>query len=345
MENTADCDMDIGAPVIIAGPCAAESRTQVMQTALETAALGLQEKGYRVIFRAGIWKPRTSPESFQGIGDEGLEWLQEVQRVTGMEVATEAGTPEQAAKAVRAGIDHLWTGARTGASPMMIQQIADAVTEAQRDGGQLKSLLVKNPMHEDAALWAGNIHRMQKTGLPVTAIHRGCGHKPCWRMAWQLSKMMPDVPMLLDPSHMSGDSRQVQELCRTAASLDYDGVMIEVHTCPSEALSDAQQQIKPEELPQCLFRRQQTDELGWLRQQIDEADDDIWNAIARRMEISREIGEWKRGQRMEVVQPARFRQVQERRLSWAADNGLHEDTVRAITEALHHESIRTQQHD
>ena len=328
---------------LVAGPCAAETREQVLATA--EAVARLRDSGVRVIFRAGIWKPRTSPDSFQGIGDEGMEWLQEVKRLTGLETATEAGTPEQAQKAVAAGIDHLWTGARTGASPMMLQQIADALSVAQNNGGQLKSLFVKNPMHEDAALWAGNIRRMQQTGLPVTAVHRGCGHRPCWRLAWHLRKMMPDVPMLLDPSHMSGDRSKVQALCRIAAELGYDGLMIEVHTQPEKALSDAGQQITPAELPQCLFTPQQTDDLRWLRRQIDEADDDIWQAVERRMDISREIGAWKRGQQMEVVQPARFMQVVERRLQWAEQKGLGEDTVRTIMDALHTESIRTQQED
>ena len=343
--DIAYCVMDIAAPLVIAGPCAAESRTQVLQTAQAIAALGLQAAGCKVIFRAGVWKPRTSPDSFQGIGDEGLDWLAEVRRLTGMETATEAGTPDQVLKAAAAGIDHLWTGARTGASPILIQHIADAVVQAQAQGGQLKSLLVKNPMHEDAALWAGNIRRMQQTGLPVIAVHRGCAHRPCWRMAWQLRRLMPGTPMLIDPSHMSGERRLVQPLCGTAASLGYDGLMVEVHTCPEEALSDARQQITPAELPPCIYSKLPADDLAWLRQQIDEADDDIWNAVARRMDISREIGEWKRGRQMQVVQPERFRQVQERRLRWAAANGLSEDTVRAITEALHNESIRTQQHN
>ena len=335
--------MDTVAPLVVAGPCAAESRTQVLLTAQAIAALGLQAQGCRLVFRAGVWKPRTSPDSFQGIGDEGLQWLAEVRRLTGLETATEAATPEQVLKAAAAGIDHLWTGARTGASPILIQQIADAVIQAQAQGGRLKSLLVKNPMHEDAALWAGNIRRMQQTGLPVIAVHRGCAHRPCWRMAWQLRRLLPGTPLLIDPSHMGGQRSLVQPLCLTAASLGYDGLMAEVHNNPAEALSDAQQQITPDELPHCIFSKQQPDDLAWLRRQIDEADDDIWNAVARRMDISREIGAWKRGRQMQVVQPERFRQVQERRLMWAASNGLSEDTVIAITEALHNESIRTQQ--
>lgn len=322
---------------IIAGPCAAETEQQVL-----TAAAAL--KPLHVIFRAGIWKPRTAPESFQGIGDKGLEWLQRVQQECGLEVATEVATVEQVEKATKAGIDYLWIGARTAANPIQVQALADAI--ARHATHRLKGIWVKNPVNEDAALWAGDIRRMQATGLPVWAIHRGCEHRPCWAMANLLRHEMKDVPLLLDPSHLTGDAQQVATLCQTAADLCMNGLMVEVHPTPKTALSDSRQQITPETFSHILqttaIQDKQDTELKWLRKEIDEADDKLWDAIMQRMLVSEKIGAYKKLQDIAVIQPTRFQEILSRRKQWGKAHGISEPTVEAIMNALHQESIQRQ---
>lgn len=336
-------------PILIAGPCAAESREQVLQTARAIAAMPRPAWLGQVIFRAGVWKPRTSPDTFQGIGEEALLWLQQVQQQTGMPVAVEVATSEQVQKAITAGIDVLWIGARTSANPIQVQVIADSITKAiashhtKNENTPPLAIAIKNPMHDDTDLWQGNIERLLRTGLPVWAVHRGCNHRSCWGMAFTLRQRMPSVPLLLDPSHMSGDRKQVPSLCHTAATLGYDGWMIEVHPTPEQAWSDARQQISPSSLANCLCQPQTADDLIWLRYQMDEIDDDLWQTIAHRMQISRQIGQYKQQRGMEVVQPARFQHILQRRLVWAKQQGLPADTVRQIMTALHEESIRQQQ--
>ncbi len=304
---------------------------------------------YPFIFRAGVWKPRTSPDTFQGVGDVGLTWLQRVKREYGLPVATEVATPEQVRKALDAGIDYLWLGARTSANPILVQTLADAIKENPQS---LKGILVKNPVNEDAALWIGNIQRLQATKLPVFAVHRGCNHRPCWAMAYRLRQEMPEVPLLLDPSHMSGDAARVSGLCRIAAELQYDGLMIEVHDNPQHALSDAKQQITPAELEQIILQLSNVQlsncpfsdcQLTWLRRMMDEVDDALWETIAKRMEVSRQIGAYKKAHNMEVVQPERFEEILTKRLAWAQNKSLTASAVRQIMEALHSESIRIQQ--
>mgnify|MGYP002517970033 FL=1 len=218
---------------------------------LVTARMLKEVCGFDFIFRAGVWKPRTSPSTFQGVGTEALQWLQEVKQQFGIEIATEVATPAHVKEALQAGIDYLWIGARTSANPIAVQEIADALLTTRSEtyrGGQLKGIFIKNPVNEDAALWLGNIERLEKTGIPVMAIHRGCAHKPCWAMAHHIRTQRPDIPILLDPSHMSGDATKIPSLMKKIDELQLDGAMIEVHYNPQEALSDAQQQIKPEEI-------------------------------------------------------------------------------------------------
>ncbi len=327
-------------PILVAGPCAAETREQLLTAAEQIARLPLAKDGcVRLVFRAGIWKPRTSPRSFQGVGDIGLEWLQEVRERYGLKTATEAGTAEQARKAAAAGVDMLWIGSRTSANPIAVQEIADNI-----EG--INIVAVKNPMHEDSELWAGNIERVRQRAKEVWAVHRGCRHKPCWQMAYRLTSAMPDIPLLLDPSHMSGDAAKVESLCRKAESLGYNGYMIEVHPNPKEALSDARQQITPAELQEYIRPdkfNSRRDELDWLRCEIDEADDEIWQAISRRMDVSRRIGKYKHTRNMQIVQPDRFNKVLNRRLKWAEENGIASLTVEKIMNALHEESIHRQE--
>jgi len=300
-----------------------------------------------VIFRAGIWKPRTSPDTFQGVGDVGLAWLQQVKRLTGLPVATEISTPEQVQKALEAGIDYLWLGARTSANPILVQALADAMAK-----GEHKGVLVKNPVNDDADLWMGNIQRLSANHQPVIAIHRGCNHQPCWEMAYRLRQTMPQIPLLLDPSHMSGKADLVSRRCQDAAELQYDGLMIEVHDNPKQALSDAKQQITPDELKTIIrhwekeqaANMQPTDcQLLWLRRMMDEVDDALWDTIARRMEVSRKIGAFKKEHNIDIVQPTRFEQILSNRLSWAEEKALSEEMVQQIMQALHKESIRVQQ--
>ena len=310
--------------------------------------------GFDFIFRAGVWKPRTSPSSFQGAGTEALQWLQEVKQQFGMEIATEVATPAHVKEALQAGIDYLWIGARTSANPIAVQEIADALQDGQSPtgrsdtyrGGQLKGIFIKNPVNEDAALWLGNIERLEKTGIPVMAIHRGCAHKPCWAMAHYIRTQRPDIPILLDPSHMSGDATKIPALMKKIDELQLDGAMIEVHYNPQEALSDSQQQIKPEEIEKFSVvsgqRSEENQELAWLRAEIDELDDQLWETIARRMEVSERIGEWKKEHGVQALQPQRYAEIIAQRKEWAEQKGLSEELVQNLFDAIHQESLKKQ---
>ena len=352
-------------PIYIVGPCAAESREQVLETARELAAISCQpsevssQHSVPFIFRAGAWKPRTSPRTFQGIGEEALTWLAEAKMLFGMDVATEVATPEHVRKAIAAGMDYLWIGARTSANPMAVENLTPALSS--REGGKIKGILIKNPVNEDAKLWIGNIERLEKTGIPVMAVHRGCGHQPCWRMAHQVRLARPDIPMLLDPSHMSGDAAKVPELMQMIPQLGLDGAMVEVHCHPAEALSDAKQQITPEELADRLRLtehrpappdRVQTDlpnrentELNWLRAEIDELDDKLWDTIAARMDVSRRIGEWKKANGVAPLQPGRYEEIVERLKAPQPPEGggLRTEFKLALWELIHEESLRQQE--
>ena len=330
---------------MIAGPCAAESEAQVLATAKALLPL-------RPIFRAGLWKPRSSPSSFQGVGEQGLPWLQRVQHDYGLDVATEVATPEQVRLCLKAGVNHLWIGARTAANPIVVQQLADTLSQAIRqDGLHLKSVWVKNPMHEDVRLWHGNIERFEKSlqdaDVQVMAVHRGCDHHPCWDMAHNLHTMMPYMPMLLDASHMAGIAERVPQLLSKGVELHYDGCMVEVHLNPKQALSDAQQQLTPEQLTDYLAQLSEQDgdtplTLRWFRAMMDEVDDNLWQTIQQRMTISRRIGLYKRQEGIPVVQPTRFQTIRDARIKWAEQHHINPQTVADIYEALHKESIRHQ---
>lgn len=309
--------------------------------------------GFDFIYRAGVWKPRTSPSSFQGIGTEALEWLQEVKQQFGMEIATEVATPSHVTEALQAGIDYLWIGARTSANPIAVQEIADALlntrSETHSERG-LKGIFIKNPVNEDAALWLGNIERLEKTGIPVMAIHRGCAHKPCWAMTHHIRTQRPDIPILLDPSHMSGDATKIPSLMKKIDELQLNGAMIEVHHNPQEALSDTRQQIKPEEIreaypylhPKGKGKNTGSQELAWLRAEIDELDDQLWETIVRRMEVSERIGEWKKAHGVQALQPQRYEEIVKQRKEWAEQKGLSEELVQNLFDAIHQESLKKQ---
>ena len=301
------------------------------------------------IFRAGVWKPRTSPYTFQGAGVEALSWLQEVKTQFGVPVATEVATREHVEAALQAGIDYLWIGARSSANPIVVQSICSAISDFRFQISDLKGILIKNPVNADAALWIGNIERLEKTGVPVIAVHRGCNHRPCWSMAHTVRNARPDIPMLLDPSHMSGKAAKVPELMEKIETLALDGAMVEVHVHPEAALSDRKQQIRPDEIGD--WRLEIGDfkntELNWLRAEIDELDEQIWDSIAARMDVSKRIGEWKKEHGIAPLQPERYREiVKELKIKneKLRMNGLplSEQFMLNIWEMIHEESLRMQ---
>lgn len=312
------------------------------------------------IYRAGAWKPRTSPHTFQGAGNQALEWLQEVKRTYGVPVATEVATPEHVQAAIQAGIDYLWIGARTSANPLAVQAIADTIGDRRWENGEcrLKGVLIKNPVNADAALWLGNIERLEKTGVPVIAVHRGCNHQPCWSMAHQVRTARPDITMLLDPSHMSGDAAQVPALLDKIAELGLDGAMIEVHCDPKAALSDSAQQITPkvlrDTLDPILSRFSLVSlicppdgvELNWLRAEIDELDEALLETVARRMEVSQRIGTWKKAHDVSPLQPERYQQLLERlkaKGEGRKGTALPAEFVEQLWNSIHEQSLREQE--
>ncbi len=288
-----------------------------------------------------------------------------------MEVATEVATPEHVRAALEAGIDYLWIGARSSATPIVIQSLADSILDLRFKIGDLKGVLIKNPVNADAALWIGNIERLTQTGLPVMAIHRGCNHQPCWKMAHAVRLARPDIPLLLDPSHMSGDAAKVPELLQKATELGFDGAMVEVHCKPSEALSDAKQQISPDGLAEIIpfgvtrplldvFLRtpsqkyaservsspndeeRKDTELNWLRAEIDELDETLWDTIAARMDVSKRIGEWKKAHGIAPLQPERFAEISEKLKVKSEELGLSEEFMMSVWEKIHEESLEQQ---
>ena len=308
---------------------------------------------FKFVFRAGVWKPRSRPDSFQGAGAQALEWLAEVKRTYGVPVATEVATPEHVEAALNAGIDYLWLGARTSANPIAVAEIAKAIDRFAVRPATPVGLLIKNPVNSDAGLWIGNIERLTQTGVPVIAVHRGCNHRPCWSMAHEVRLARPDIPMLLDPSHMSGDATKVPELLNYVAELGLDGAMIEVHNKPSEALSDAKQQITPEDichLPLVIGHlsddyktaNAERRELNWMRAEIDELDETLWQSLAARMEVSQRIGEWKKAHGVAPLQPQRYQEIVEK-IKGLEMRGLEVEFMLRIWSLIHEESLRKQE--
>ena len=337
--------------ITIAGPCSAESREQLLSTARSLAAMGRVD-----ILRAGVWKPRTSPNSFEGAGDVALEWLSEAKRITGLPVATEVANAHHAKKALEAGVDVVWIGARTTNNPFSVQEIAETL------GGSSVEVLVKNPTSADVELWVGAVERLEKCGVKnIGLVHRGFSgynsvgdyrNAPLWGLALEMRRRMPQMPMICDPSHICGNRSGLLSVAQQAADLDYSGVMIECHPAPEEALSDAEQQITPEELAallaQIVWKSNSSDsalcksELERLRGTIDRLDDEIFALIARRMEISDQIGELKRNNNLTILQSGRWQEVVERVTSKASELGLGRDFTTKILDAIHLESIERQ---
>ena len=332
-------------PILIAGPCSAESEEQVM-----AVASGLVGKGV-ALFRAGVWKPRTRPGCFEGVGREALQWLQRVKKEFQLPVSTEVATAVHVEQALAAGIDLLWIGARTTANPFAVQEIADALR------GVDVPVLVKNPVNPDVDLWIGAFERLDNAGVRrLGAIHRGFsayGEKfyrnaPQWQLPIEYRRRLGTIPMICDPSHIGGKRELVLSLSQQALDLNYDGLMIETHCNPVCALSDARQQVTPDELALILGKlvRRSTDSVNAdffsYRNRLDEIDDKLMELLVKRMAISREIGAVKREKGLTVFQPFRYNETIERYTKYCADSKIDIEAVKSIFEAVHTESIRQQ---
>jgi chorismate mutase len=334
-------------PLVIAGPCSAESEEQVM-----TTALGLASKGIK-IYRAGIWKPRTKPGGFEGVGVEGLPWLQRVKKETGMYVSTEVATKQHVLDAVKHGIDILWIGARTSVNPFAIQEVADAIGISGFTG----PVLIKNPVNPDLELWIGAIERIYNAGIrKIAVIHRGFSsydkkmyrNSPLWHIPIELKRRIPNLPLIADPSHIGGKRELIAPLSQQALDLNYDGLIIESHCNPDSAWSDKEQQLTPDVLSYILNllvirdSKQTTESLTELRMQIDEIDNELLAALAKRMRVSREIGRYKKEHNMPVLQTARYDEILEKRVNDANRLAIGSNFMKTILESIHEESIRQQ---
>lgn len=339
--------------LLLAGPCSAESESQTLATADGLAAAGVR------IFRAGLWKPRTKPGAFEGVGAAGLPWLAAVKARTGMLTATEVAMPEHLEAAVAAGIDAVWIGARTSANPFAVQQLADclaAMPEARRSA---LTVIVKNPVSPDLELWIGALERLYVAGVRrLGAAHRGFSlygeslyrNAPVWRIPIELHRRLPQLPLLCDPSHIAGRRALVEPVAQQAVRLGFDGLMVESHCDPDRALSDAAQQLTPAELKELLDRLPApdatdgggSDVLDDLRARIDALDDELLDVLSRRMAVAREIGQFKKEHSMPVLQPGRYSELMTLRRSRGRDAGLDDAFVAAILEAVHEESVRIQ---
>ena len=335
-------------PLIIAGPCSAETEKQVMDTATQLAENGIK------IFRAGIWKPRTKPGGFEGVGKEGLGWMRRVKDELGMLTATEVATRQHVKDALEAGIDILWIGARTSANPFAMQEIADTLAEAQVPE---LPVLVKNPVNPDLELWIGALQRIYNAGIRrLGAIHRGFSvygkhlyrNMPQWHIPIELRRRMPDLPIVCDPSHIGGKRELIAPLSQQSLNMGFDGLIIESHCTPDEAWSDASQQVTPETLDLILntlvapTSSQSTENLSARRQQIDRIDNDLIELLNKRMRVSREIGQFKKEHSMPVVQAGRYDDIMQTRRKLAEQMGMSGDSMAAVLTAIHEESVRQQ---
>lgn len=332
-------------PIVIAGPCSAETEEQVMDTAKQLAKNGIK------IYRAGIWKPRTKPGGFEGVGEIGLPWLQKVKEETGMYVSTEVATAKHVEAALKAGIDILWVGARTSANPFAVQEIADSLK------GVDIPVLIKNPVNPDLDLWIGAIERIYNAGIrKLGAIHRGFSsydkkiyrNLPQWHIPIELHRRLPNIPIICDPSHIGGRRELIASISQQAMDLSFDGLIIESHICPDKAWSDASQQITPDILQFIINKLvirdgvQTTESLADLRLQIDNIDNDLLEMLSKRMRISREIGTFKKEHNMPVLQANRYDEIMQKRVILGESMGMSPEFVTKILEAIHEESVRQQ---
>ncbi|MCB0479897.1 MAG: bifunctional 3-deoxy-7-phosphoheptulonate synthase/chorismate mutase type II [Flavobacteriales bacterium] len=337
-------------PLIIAGPCSAESELQVMSVAQELVANSSVD-----MFRAGVWKPRTRPNSFEGLGEKALPWLAQIKKQFDLPVMIEVASPKHVELALHHGIDCFWIGARTTVSPFAVQEIADALA------GSATQVFVKNPIHPEIDLWVGAIERVTRSNVKsVSAIHRGFSsfrksayrNIPLWEIPIELQRRFPDLDIICDPSHIGGNQKLVFEISQKAIDLGLSGLMIEVHPNPSKALSDPQQQITPNELIQLLnslHYKSKTfsdaffvNQLEELRSKIDKIDEDLVHILKSRMDLVEMMGAYKRDNDVTIFQLERWNEILQTRTELASHLGLDETYVREIFEKIHGESIKTQ---
>ena len=332
-------------PLVIAGPCSAETEEQMLCT-----AQALAQKGCH-IFRAGVWKPRTKPGGFEGNGEKALTWLQQVKTSTGMLVGTEVATPEHVELCLKYDLDMLWIGARTTANPFAMQSLADSLQ------GIDLPILVKNPISPDLELWIGAMQRLNQAGIKrLAAIHRGFSsydnklyrNTPTWQIPLELRRRIPELPIICDPSHIGGKRELIAPLCQQAMDLGFDGLIIETHCTPDKAWSDSAQQITPDVLNYILSlliirnEHQQIDEIVDFRRQIDEYDHQMMELLAKRMRVCRQIGRYKRDHNSTIFQANRHNEILVKRGAQGALCGMNADFIATLFETIHEESIRQQ---
>lgn len=337
-------------PSVVAGPCSAESEEQIMET-----AAGLKDLGINV-FRAGIWKPRTHPGSFEGIGSEGLKWMQRAKREYGLKISTEVASEKHVFECLKFGVDLVWLGARTTANPFLVQEIADALKDTDIP------VLVKNPVNPDLDLWIGALERLNRAGIKkLGVIHRGFStfdkikyrNDPQWQVAVELRSRYPELPFFVDPSHMAGSKDYIREISQRSLDLGFEGLMIESHCNPSVALSDAKQQLTPPELSDLLYnqivvREKDSDSPEWkenidqLRAKIDIIDENILYALGSRMKISRQIGEYKKNNNIAILQTSRWDAILAKVVEAGKEFGLSEKFVKNVFNAIHEASVEAQ---
>ena len=335
-------------PVIMAGPCSAETEEQLLNTAIPLAEMGIK------IFRAGIWKPRTRPNAFEGVGAVGLKWMQTVKRETGMMVATEVANVKHVYEALKSGVDIIWIGARTSANPFAVQDIADSLR------GVNIPVMIKNPVNPDVDLWIGAIERINNAGIKqMAAIHRGFSsyektlyrNVPQWQIPIELRRRIPEMPIITDPSHICGNREFLYDISQKAMDLNFDGLIIETHFNPDKALSDANQQVTPDGLKQIIdrivYRDPEVNEelmltLAELRDQIDKLDDRIINLLEDRMGVSEKIGSYKKENNITILQTKRWDDMLKTRLNLGNRKGLSEEFIIKLFRSIHQESINHQ---
>lgn len=332
-------------PVLIAGPCSAETEEQVMKTAEQLKALGTG------IFRAGVWKPRTRPGGFEGCGVKALPWLRRVKEEFGMAITTEVATPEHVKAALDYGVDILWVGARTTSDPFAVQALAEALE------GTNVPVMVKNPVSPDIDLWIGAMQRINRAGVKhIAAVHRGfyhCEHKiyrnpPMWKVPIELRRRIPELQIICDPSHIGGRRELIAPLSQCAMDMGFDGLIIESHCTPDDAWSDASQQVTPQQLDniiRSLVMRISCDAdepLTMMRKEIDEIDDSLVQLLSRRMEISRRIGGYKKENNITILQTTRYNEILEKITQKGHMADIDENFLKKIFDTVHEESVRQQ---
>ncbi|MEO7524432.1 MAG: chorismate mutase [Ferruginibacter sp.] len=337
-------------PLIISGPCSAESEEQVMQTAQRLANTGKVD-----MLRAGIWKPRTKPGQFEGLGTQALPWLLNAKKLTGLQTTVEVANAKHVEEALQFEVDVLWIGARTTVNPFSIQEIANALR------GVDIPVLVKNPVHPDIDLWSGAIERLQKAGVQDTGmIHRGFSsygnteyrNAPMWHLPIEMKRRYPGMLLLCDPSHICGNRVLLQQVAQKSIDLDFGGLMLESHIDPDNAWSDAKQQVTPERLDEILnsltWRRENSDQqefigaLSQLREQINQVDDELLSLMSQRMKLADKIGMYKRENNITILQTTRWNDILERAFDKGAQLGLGKEFITRYFDAVHLESINHQ---